>query len=816
MLRRVMKPGGVLVTDGQTRTAVAVVRGLADAGFEVAVAADVHARPPTAHWSRSVTERILLPDPLTEEAEFMATLERVVSGGRFSVLVPVGDISLLNISQGRDRLEPHVRIGLPSQARVRRSLDKAELAVAAARHTLDPPRTTVCHSAAEALDAAREMGFPVVAKPVSSIIESVTPRRRSGSLSAADDDELARAIETFGGSGLVQQHAEGTIVSFAGVFADGRLLAEAVSRYHRVWPPPAGSACYSETIEAPAILRQRVIALLADLGWQGIFELELIDRQDANWHAIDLNPRPYGSLALAIAAGANLPAIWCQHLLGRAPIPVKAGAGVFYRWTDADLRHAFWRLRHDGAWAAADALRVRRGAVHPYVRGGDAGPGAARLVELGSAVVKRGQTWRRPPPDRSPVVVIGAGPNGLAAAAHLRHAGIDALCFGEPLESWSRHMPAGMRLRSQRRSSHIADPQQVLTIDEYERDIGRQVVAPSMRLEEFIDYGRWFQRQAVPEVDTRKVIEVARHDRGFRLRLADGEELAASRVIIASGLSPFLTCPAPFGSLPRSARSHTYEHSDLGGFAGQRVAVIGSGQSALECAALLNEAGATAEVLARADSISWLGGAAGPGSPIAAARRKLPFSPPPTDVGGRVTGWIAATPDLFRRIPGTFHPQIFSRCIRPAGAGWLRSRLADVAISCHSQVISAHEHGGAVHLRLADGSSRTVDHVLLGTGYEVDVRRYPFLARDLADEVQLAGGYPVLRRGLESSASGLHFMGAPAAHSFGPIMHFVVGTWYAAPAVARRAADHRQPPISFSFSSSPPMRSRRSSASACN
>ena len=46
---------------------------------------------------------------------------------------------------------------------------------------------------------------------------------------------------------------------------------------------------------------------------------------------------------------------------------------------------------------------------------------------------------------------------------------------------------------------------------------------------------------------------------------------------------------------------------------------------------------------------------------------------------------------------------------------------------------------------------------------------------------------------------GLHFMGAAAAHSFGPIMRFVVGSWYSAPAVARRVAGRRQPPISFAF-----------------
>jgi FAD-dependent urate hydroxylase len=790
----------ILITDGETRAAVAVARGLADAGFEVGAAAAMHARPAAAHWSRSVTERILTPDPVADAAGFLDTLERVVSRGNFSALVPGSDASLLNVSRGRDRLDPHVGIGLPTHERVRRSLDKTVLATIAARHALDPPSTITCRDSAQALAAAREIGFPVVVKPLSSIIEDTRPRRRVGSVLVADTDKLQRVMAAFGGAGLVQQHAGGSVVSFAGVFADGRLLAETVSRYHRTWYPGGGNACYSETIDASAALRERVVALLDDLGWEGLFELELIEGERASWHAIDMNPRPYGSLALAIGARANLPAIWCRHLLGSASAPARAAPGVFYRWTDADLRHGFWQLRTGNGFAAASVLTVRRGVVHPYVRRDDPGPGVARLFELGRLALEQGRIWRRPRPSRSLAVIVGAGPNGLAAVAHLRHAGIDALCFGEPLESWSRQMPAGMLLRSRRCASHIADPHRSLTIDDYERTEGQQLRQPSLTLEEFVGYGRWYQRRAVPDVDARKVTDVARHNGGFRVRLDDGEELQASRLIVAAGLSPFMNCPAPFASLPRSVWSHAYEHANLAGFSGRRVAVIGSGQSALECAALLNEAGATVEVLARAESIRWLPDDTDPAaSPAARRRRMLSISPPPTGVGGRVTGWIAAAPDVFRKVPRALHPTISFRCIRPAGSGWLRPRLADVPISCGREVVDAQEQEGSVRLRLTDGSRRTVDHVLLGTGYKIDVRRYPFLARELAAELKLADGYPVLGPGLESSVGGLHFMGAAAAHSFGPIMRFVAGTWYAAPAVAGRAAHRRQPPIRFSF-----------------
>ncbi len=293
---------------------------------------------------------------------------------------------------------------------------------------------------------------------------------------------------------------------------------------------------------------------------------------------------------------------------------------------------------------------------------------------------------------------------------------------------------------------------------------------------------------------------MARCGGGFRLRVADGEELAASRVIVAAGLVPFMYRPEPLASLSAAVMSHAYEHDDLAGFAGRRVAVIGSGQSALECAALLHERAAAVEVLARSEAVHWL-----PDDtlPVAApaGRSWRPTVPlPPTDVGGRLTGWAAATPDLFRRLPARMQPEVAFRCIRPAGSGWLRGRLRDVPISCGVVVTEAREQSGEVRLRLADGSSRTVDHVLVGTGYRVDVRRYPFLDGEVASSIAVAdGGYPVLGPGLESSVPGLHFMGAAAAHSFGPIMRFVVGTWYSAPAVARGVAGRRQPPISFAF-----------------
>ncbi len=127
---------------------------------------------------------------------------------------------------------------------------------------------------------------------------------------------------------------------------------------------------------------------------------------------------------------------------------------------------------------------------------------------------------------RGTVVVIGAGPYGLSAAAHLIRAGVNVRTFGEPMESWAHHMPIRMLLRSRWDASHIADPEHALGLGSYEAAFGLERAEP-VPLERFVDYGRWFQEQAVTGLERRRVARVSPNSHGFRVELDDGEPLLA-------------------------------------------------------------------------------------------------------------------------------------------------------------------------------------------------------------------------------------------------------------------------------------------------
>jgi peptidoglycan/xylan/chitin deacetylase (PgdA/CDA1 family)/predicted ATP-grasp superfamily ATP-dependent carboligase len=383
----------VLVTDAEERSIVAVTRALAGGGYRVgAVASSPRA---AAHWSRCCAERLWLADPLRDEAGYVDGLERALRTDRYAVFIPGSDPALLIASRHRARLEPHVRIGLPPHATVLRSLDKLALTQAVVGTGLVVPETVLCAGVDEACGAARELGFPVALKPRSSVFECGGALRHLPGRIVHSEAELAHVAPAYGEHCLLQRYETGALLAYGGVIADGRLLASSLARSWRTHRPDSGSLAFCEAIEVPPSLRASVAELLRRIGHEGIFELDLLERSDGSIALLDLNPRPYGALALAVRGGANLPKIWCDWLLNRDPREVDAEPGALFRWEDADLFHLACRLRQHQLGAAASVLLPHRNVVHAYFAATDPGPFAARMLWLLGDFTRNGFTDRR-------------------------------------------------------------------------------------------------------------------------------------------------------------------------------------------------------------------------------------------------------------------------------------------------------------------------------------------------------------------------------------------------------------------------------------
>ena len=206
---------------------------------------------------------------------------------------------------------------------------------------------------------------------------------------------------------------------------------------------------------------------------------------------------------------------------------------------------------------------------------------------------------------RIEIAIVGAGPYGLSAAAYLRKSGHEvsrvrrAAAVLERTDT-GRHGAAFAVSRQQHRR-----PELELALPDYERDT-QQTLSIPIPVDRFVDYGRWFQARAVPDLDQRQVRSVEFTSDGFRIEV-DDDAFEAERVVIAAGVGTFAYTPSEYASLGPDAVSHALHNHDLERFRGARVSVIGGGQSALESAALLHEVGADVDVLVRADWAALVG-----------------------------------------------------------------------------------------------------------------------------------------------------------------------------------------------------------------
>jgi thioredoxin reductase len=386
------------------------------------------------------------------------------------------------------------------------------------------------------------------------------------------------------------------------------------------------------------------------------------------------------------------------------------------------------------------------------------------------------------------IAIVGAGPYGLSIAAHLRKRGLPFRIFGPAMDTWIRHMPKGMCLKSDGFASDIFDPDRAFTLEKYcgERGIPYAHMGLPVRLETFTSYGLAFRDRMVPELENKMVAGIERTKDGFSVRLDNGETCKAPRVVLAVGITHFEYVPETLTSLPERFFSHSARHREVAPFRGRNVVVVGAGASALDLAGLLHEAGAHVQLVARSSQLKFHS------KPTGKPRswwKKLRH--PDSGLGpGLRSRFYASVPWAFHLLPESIRMDVVKRALGPSGGYFIHDMVVGkVPMVLGYGIERAEIQGEAVHLHLRgqDGSTKEVvtEHVIAATGYKVDLERLKFLSPDIRSKIRQAKGSPLLSRTFESSVPGLYFAGVAAANSFGPVMRFAFGAGFA----ARRITD---------------------------
>lgn len=340
--------GTVLVTDGDERSALAVVRSLGRVGYRVVVAA--RTTRSLAGSSRFAAVRAAVPDPLEEPAPFADAIVALARAEGASRILPIGEAALLSLLERRDDF-PAGAIPWPSLATVRAICDKAQVLDAAVPCGIRVPAQRILHDAQGDTSGLR---FPVVVKPSRSVAGEAGGRAKLRVAHAASAAQLQSVLESLPSIAfpvLVQERIVGPGIGVFLLIWDGVVRAVFSHRRIREKPPAGGVSVYRESIAADPALVEKSVALLERFGWQGVAMVEYkVDAATGTPVLMEVNGRFWGSLQLAIDAGVDFPLLLLQCAEGRPPLSPPAWRDdVRLRWWWGEVDHLIARLRHSAA-----------------------------------------------------------------------------------------------------------------------------------------------------------------------------------------------------------------------------------------------------------------------------------------------------------------------------------------------------------------------------------------------------------------------------------------------------------------------------------
>jgi FAD-dependent urate hydroxylase len=373
------------------------------------------------------------------------------------------------------------------------------------------------------------------------------------------------------------------------------------------------------------------------------------------------------------------------------------------------------------------------------------------------------------------LLIVGAGPYGLATAALAKAHGISHLIFGKQMGLWRDHMPSGMVLRSD--TSWHFDPLGIHTYEAFLLASGRACTPDTLiSRADFLEYADWYCREKEIQPDPRQIIKLQHRGGHFIASLNDGHEVVAEKALLTIGYQYFLNLPQELTSkIPSGKYSHTFQWADFASLAGKTCLIIGGRQSAYESAALIAEQAKGVRV-------------------HVSHRKATPaFAQSNWDFVNDLVASTLRDPSWYRNLSQKSKDEVATRFYKEGRLQlepWLESRVKHHAIESHpeSQVVSTMSTADdRLSVELSNGKSLVVDHVILATGYKADVARIPFLdSETVLSKLQIQEGFPKLSPNLESSLPWLFFGGLTATRDFGLIFGFVKGAPVTASLVINR------------------------------
>lgn len=331
----------MLIAEGYNPVSIPILRSLAQKDIETAVMTNSLFH--LARFSKYCKKQFLVP-PTSHEKEYAIAVEKIVKKVKFDLLFPIFEWSLMPISKNRERIGRYVKLPIASHESILRCFDKFLTIKLARENGVPIPQTYFVHNSAELKEISQEIDYPAVVKPRWSMVwQNDRAFHRRGSIVNSNAELVAtyNSIHQYFPYPLVQEYVPGTNYSVAALYNQGRPRALCCIKVHRAWPSTGGNACFRESVQLDSKMKTYSETLLKALDWHGIAEIEFrLDPRDNVPKLMEINPRFWGSLIVAIKAGVDFPYLLYRiHMDGDINGVFSYKTGVKGRYLEQELMY---------------------------------------------------------------------------------------------------------------------------------------------------------------------------------------------------------------------------------------------------------------------------------------------------------------------------------------------------------------------------------------------------------------------------------------------------------------------------------------------
>jgi len=333
----------ILVTDGNSRAALAITRSLGARGHRLFVASP--AATSLAASSRYCHRALCYPDPAQDRAAFIEAIGKLVQDHAIDVLLPVTDVCVLPIAEAMPVLGAQCRIPIPGYEMLQQAADKHGLLEIAGALGVPVPRSIPLGEPAECGQAVAGLGFPVVIKPARSRVKAGSGWLPTHVDYAASAEELRAKLAALPPEAfpvILQERIPGPGLGMFYCFDHGKPVASFAHRRIREKPPSGGISVLCESAPLHPLANDYSLKLLGHLGWHGVAMVEFkLDERDRVPKLMEINGRFWGSLQLAVNSGVDFPHLLLQLATGEPlaapPQPYRIGVRSRWLWGEVDL-----------------------------------------------------------------------------------------------------------------------------------------------------------------------------------------------------------------------------------------------------------------------------------------------------------------------------------------------------------------------------------------------------------------------------------------------------------------------------------------------